>query len=91
MQLASAAATSDVRATLKASSHLKLLDNPIERIYPMPMLVSGDPTVHVGRIRELPGSRSSFALVVAVDNARRGAALNAIEVGQALLSRNEAA
>ena len=91
VQLASAAATSDVRAALKASSHLKLLDNPIERIYPMPMLVSGDPTVHVGRIRELPGSRSSFALVIAVDNARRGAALNAIEVGQALLSRNEAA
>jgi len=90
VQLASAASTSDVRATLKESSHLKLLDNAIERIYPMPMLVSGDPAVHVGRIRELPGSRSSFALVVVVDNARRGAALNAIEVGKVLLRRDEA-
>ena len=90
VQLASAASTSDVRATLKESSHLKLLDKAIERIYPMPMLVSGDPAVHVGRIRELPGSRSSFALVVVVDNARRGAALNAIEVGKVLLRRDEA-
>ncbi len=89
VQLASAAAIGDVRATLKASPHLKLLDNPIERIYPMPMLVSGDPTVHVGRIRELPGPTSWFTLVAAVDNARRGAALNAIEIGQALLMRAE--
>ncbi len=85
-QLASSAAIGDVRAAVRSSPHLKLIDSPVERIYPMPMLVSGDPTVHVGRIRELPGSTGWFSFVIAVDNARRGAALNAMEIGEALLA-----
>jgi aspartate-semialdehyde dehydrogenase len=91
VQLASAAAAADVRAALKSSPHLKLLDAPTERVYPMPMSISGDPAVHVGRVRPLPGGRSWFTMVAAVDNARRGAALNAIEIGQALLAREETA
>jgi aspartate-semialdehyde dehydrogenase len=86
-QLRSAASAEDVRGALRASSHLKLLDSPADRIYPMPMLVSGDPTVHVGRVREVSRSPLWFALVVGIDNGRRGAALNALEVGRALLAR----
>jgi len=91
IQLASAPGVEAVREALKSSAHLKLLDAPIERIYPMPMLASGDPTVHVGRVRELRGWRGGFTFVIAVDNARRGGALNALEIGQALLRREELA
>jgi aspartate-semialdehyde dehydrogenase len=91
VQLASAPGVAGVREAMKSSAHLKLLDAPIERVYPMPMLASGDPTVHVGRIRELRGWGGGFTFVVAVDNARRGGALNAIEIGEALLAQEEAA
>jgi aspartate-semialdehyde dehydrogenase len=91
VQLTSAPGVEGVRQALKSSAHLKLLDAPMERVYPMPMLASGDPTVHVGRIRELRGWKGGFTFVVAVDNARRGGALNAIEIGQALLAREEPA
>ncbi|HVE84174.1 MAG TPA: aspartate-semialdehyde dehydrogenase [Myxococcales bacterium] len=77
----------DVRAVLKASAALKLLDQPGERVYPMPMLVTADAAVHVGRVRAAPGGEGWFHLVVAVDNAGRGAALNAVEVGELLLAR----
>jgi aspartate-semialdehyde dehydrogenase len=87
VQMASSASIDDVRAAVTSSSHLKMLDPPSERIYPMPMLISGDPAVQVGRIREVPGSTGWFSLVIAIDNARRGAALNAIEIGEALLAR----
>ena len=76
-----------VRAALKASAALKLLDDPAERIYPMPMLVTADAAVHVGRVRPAPGGDGWFHLLVAVDNAGRGAALNAVEVGELLLAR----
>jgi len=87
--LTAPASAADFRGALKSSAHLKVVDSPIERIYPMPMLTSGDPTVHVGRIRELGGGGKSFALVAAIDNARRGGALTALEIAQALLAREE--
>ncbi|HYV45559.1 MAG TPA: aspartate-semialdehyde dehydrogenase [Myxococcaceae bacterium] len=76
----------EVRAALKASPALKLLDEPAERVYPMPMLVTADAAVHVGRVRAARGD-GWFHLLVAVDNAGRGAALNAVEVGELLLAR----
>ena len=87
--LTAPASAEDFRGALKSSAHLKLVDSSPERIYPMPMLTSGDPAVHVGRIRELGGGKKSFALVAAIDNARRGGALTALEIAQVLLAREE--
>jgi len=89
VMLSAPASAGDFRDALKSSAHLKLVDSPPERIYPMPMLTSGDPAVHVGRIRELGRGKKSFALVAAIDNARRGGALTALEIAQALLAREE--
>ena len=58
-----------------------MLDAPAERIYPMPMLVTADPTVHAGRLR-LDGDRA--LLFASVDNAGRGAALSAVEAAEAM-------
>jgi aspartate-semialdehyde dehydrogenase len=72
-----------VRETLKAESGLKLLDEPSQHIYPMPMLTTDDVAVHVGRVRAL-GPRVQF--VVAVDNAFR-AADTAVDVALELAER----
>jgi len=70
-----------VRAALKGSAALKLLDEPGERVYPMPMLVTADEAVHVGRLRGTPGGVQLFA---SVDNALRGGALAAVQVAETL-------
>ncbi len=57
-----------LRERLKGVAGLKVLDSPAEGIYPMPMLVTADPSIHVGRIR-LEGK--SLQLVAALDNAGR--------------------
>jgi aspartate-semialdehyde dehydrogenase len=57
-----------VRAALKASSVLKVLDEPASHVYPMPMLATDDTAVHVGRVRA-QGTR--VHLVIAVDNVFR--------------------
>jgi aspartate-semialdehyde dehydrogenase len=87
IELAGRPSEDDLRAALKKSSALKVLDAPAEKIYPMPMLITADPTVHVGRVRSVPRAPGHFELVGVVDNAGRGAALNAVEIAQALLAR----
>ncbi|MEW6433901.1 MAG: Asd/ArgC dimerization domain-containing protein [Myxococcota bacterium] len=72
-----------VRATLKASTELKVLDDPSTHIYPMPMLTTDDAAVHVGRLRA-QGTR--VQLVAAVDSAFR-AAETAVDLALELADR----
>jgi aspartate-semialdehyde dehydrogenase len=87
IDLGGAASEREIRATLEKSANLKVLDAPAEKIYPMPMLITADPMVHVGRVRAVPRSPGHFELVAVVDNAGRGAALNAVEIARELLAR----
>ena len=57
-----------VRALLREDAGLKVLDDPSQNIYPMPMLNTDDATTHVGRVRAL-GNR--VQLVAATDNVFR--------------------
>jgi aspartate-semialdehyde dehydrogenase len=87
VQLKKAGPVEQVRAALKTSPSLKVLDTPGERVYPMPMLVMSDPAVHVGRVRAFPQAPEWVTLFAAVDNASRGAALNLVEAGLKLAER----
>ena len=80
-------AEGELREALKAEAALKVLDSPQERIYPMPMTVTADAAVHVGRVRALPESPDWVRLYAVIDNAGRGAALNVVEAGEALWGR----
>jgi len=52
--------------------------------HPMPLDVEGRDPVLVGRLRAIPDRPRGFALFVASDNLRKGAALNAIQVAAAV-------
>ncbi len=55
---------------------------------PTPLAAAGvDPSL-VGRIRRDPTSEHGLALFVSGDNLRKGAALNAVQIAEALLARN---
>jgi aspartate-semialdehyde dehydrogenase len=51
--------------------------------HPMPLDAEGRDPVLVGRLRAIPDRERGFALFVASDNLRKGAALNAIQVAAA--------
>ena len=44
--------------------------------------------VLVGRVRRDPATRNGLALMVAGDNLRKGAALNAVQIAQLLFERS---
>lgn len=87
-RLGAPASAAQVRDAMRANPRLKVLDEPGEKVYPMPMLVTADPAVHVGRIRQLPEAPEWVTFVAALDNTGRGAALNAVEVAEQLGSDN---
>jgi len=53
---------------------------------PNPLEATGTDPVYVGRIRQDPTAEHGLALFVVGDNLRKGAALNAIQVGEVLLT-----
>jgi aspartate-semialdehyde dehydrogenase len=54
---------------------------------PTPLGAAGNDPSHVGRIRRDPGAAYGLALFVCGDNLRKGAALNAVQVAEALVAR----
>jgi len=68
-------------AVLEAAPGVELVDNP------MPLAATGRDDTLVGRLRRDSTVRNGIALFVSGDNLRKGAALNAVQIAEALLER----
>lgn len=77
----------EAREILRQAPGVKVLDDPENNIYPMPMLAAGDSYTHVGRIREDISQENGLELFVCTDNLRKGAALNAVQIAECLVAR----
>jgi len=75
---------SEVREILSATPGIKVLDDPQNGEYPTPADVEGKDETFVGRIRRDRGQQG-LALWVVVDNLRKGAATNAVQIAEAML------
>jgi aspartate-semialdehyde dehydrogenase len=75
----------DARAVLGAARHVELAD------FPTPGTAAGRDTVLVGRVRRDTTSERGLALWIVNDNLRKGAALNAVQIAESLLTRESLA
>jgi len=71
----------EARKLLGAARGVRVVD------FPSPAQAAGEDEVLVGRVRRDPASRNGLALMVAGDNLRKGAALNAVQIAELLLER----
>jgi aspartate-semialdehyde dehydrogenase len=78
----------DVRTLLAKAPGVQVADYPEKRIYPMPIVVAGEDDVFVGRIREDESIENGLNLWIVADNIRKGAALNAVQIAEALMQRD---
>jgi aspartate-semialdehyde dehydrogenase len=86
----------EVRELLKKSPGVCVIDDPNptpsdpnQRTYPTPFFdASGVNTIFVGRIRKDPSIPNGLHLWVVGDNLRKGAALNAVQIAEELISQN---
>lgn len=79
----------EVYELLNAMPGVKVLDAPVENIYPMPKFAEGQDDVFVGRVRRDFSQPNSLNLWIVADNLRKGAATNAVQIMQYLLQRGE--
>lgn len=77
----------EVRDVLAAAPGITVLDAPEDNVYPMPVTAQGRDDVFVGRIRQDVSKPNGVALWVVSDNLRKGAALNALQIAEEVLSR----
>ena len=74
------------RAVLGAASGVELADDPERGIFPTPLYATGRDACVVGRIRSDPSVPFGLSFLAAADNLRKGAALNAVQIAEALVS-----
>ncbi|AQQ53095.1 aspartate-semialdehyde dehydrogenase [Planococcus lenghuensis] len=82
-------AVSQLQQVFRDSSAVVLQDDPANNVYPMPLTASGQEEVFVGRIRKDGSLPNSYHVWVTSDNLLKGAALNAVQILEQLLNRNE--
>ncbi|MBQ4506023.1 MAG: aspartate-semialdehyde dehydrogenase [Firmicutes bacterium] len=72
-------------AALANAPGVKLVDDPANEIYPMPLDTSDQDTVFVGRLRRDLALDNGIALWCCGDQIRKGAATNAIQIAELLI------
>ncbi len=77
----------EARELLRGAAGVQLLDEPDRLDYPMPLSTEHTDAVYVGRIREDASMENGLNLWIVADNIRKGAALNAVQIAEALAAR----
>ncbi len=76
----------DIYRLLEAFPGVVVMDDPARNRYPMPVLAEGYDEVFVGRIRKDLSRKRAVNMWIVADNLRKGAATNAVQIAEYLLS-----
>lgn len=75
------------RELLESQPGVRVVDDPSTMTMPLAIDAEGEDDVLVGRIREDASAESAINLFVVGDNLLKGAALNAVQIAEALVAR----
>lgn len=75
----------EARAILAKMPGVLVYDDPSRSIYPLHLDVSGKDETYVGRVRADDTVKNGLNLWIVIDNIRKGAALNAVQIAEHIL------
>lgn len=78
----------EVKKILASAPGVVVVDDPANQQYPMPMDAHEKDEVFVGRIRRDESQPNTLNLWIVSDNLRKGAATNAVQIAEYLLTKN---
>lgn len=73
---------------LSKAQGVKLVDDLVNKKYPMPLDTTDQDLIYVGRIRKDISSENSLVLWCCGDQVRKGAATNAVQIAEVLVKEN---
>ena len=76
----------EARAVLSKMPGVVVYDDPSRSLYPLQLDVTGKDETYIGRVREDETIKNGLNLWIVIDNIRKGAALNAVQIAEHLLS-----
>lgn len=76
----------EARAAFAKAEGIVLQDKPTDKEYPMPLFVSDQDPVYVGRIRKDLSNPNGLSFWVVADQIKKGAALNAVQIAEYLIN-----
>lgn len=72
----------EAREAFAEAEGVVLMDEPAEKIYPMPLFIAGKDPVYVGRIRKDISRENGLTFWCVADQIKKGAALNAVQIAE---------
>ena len=75
----------EARAALAAAPGVTVMDDPANKVYPMPLFLAGKDDVYVGRIRKDIANDNGLTFWLVGDQIKKGAALNAVQIAEYLI------
>lgn len=88
IELEQEATVQQIFDVLKAAPGIELQDDITQQLYPMPIFAENEEPTYVGRIRQDLDNKKGFHLWIVADNLLKGAALNSIQIAEAMLEDN---
>ena len=77
----------EVQRAIAAAPGVTLQDDPATQTYPMPLFTGGKDDVFVGRVRKDLANDNGITLWLSGDQIKKGAALNAVQIAEYLISK----
>ncbi len=74
--------TQEAREAFQSGVGLVLMDEPEQKIYPMPLFIAGKDPVYVGRVRKDISTENGLSFWCVADQIKKGAALNALQIAE---------
>ena len=78
----------EAQQAIAAAPGCTLVDDPSTLTYPMPLETAGKDDVYVGRVRKDLSDENGLTFWLSGDQIRKGAALNAVQIGEWLIQNN---
>lgn len=77
----------EARQAFERMEGITVIDDPAEKKYPMPLFAAGTYPVYVGRIRKDTANPNGLTFWCVADQILKGAALNAVQIAEYLVSQ----
>ena len=78
----------EAKAAFEQADGVEVMDDPANKVYPMPLFLAGKDPVYIGRIRKDLANENGITWWQVGDQIRKGAALNAVQIAEYLIKEN---
>ncbi|MBQ2373610.1 MAG: aspartate-semialdehyde dehydrogenase [Alistipes sp.] len=79
----------EARKAFAEAEGVVLMDEPAEKVYPMPLFIAGKDPVYVGRIRKDISRENGITFWCVADQIKKGAALNAVQIAEWIIKNKK--